>query len=912
MDSQQSERDGTIPRLLAALVDAICRRPKTTLALAGILVAVSLTLTLTRLTYQTSRKDVLSPHSDSYQRWLHYIGEFGEDEDMVVVVKGHDRSAIEKALDTLAERIAEHPGRLDRVFYKVDLRHLQDRSLILLPADKIRDIQTQLQDMSLLLELPLDPQEVWKSVSLLQLVYEGERRLNMHWNQPQHREGAERFLRQLSGMCRTAGDMLDDPHAYRNPWHSMVDMPANKDYLSKPHYFFSGDGALAFLTVRPVHDSDDGFTGARKSIEQLRAILKETAPRFPHLQFGLTGIPVLENDEVIASQQDSQLAGQLSLLGVAVLYVLVFRGWRYPVFIVAALLAGMVWALGWLTVSVGHLNILSAAFVVMLIGMGDYGVLWVTRYRQERHSRERGTAMRETAFAVGPSILTAALTTAAAFFAAMLADFKAVAELGWIAGCGVLLCAFSTITLLPALLMLFDRVDRVSPSYSFDQHQQSRRRWLPRFLARPRLVLGISIAAGLLFGCCITRLAYRHNLLDMQARNLDSVQWEETLLHHTKGASWHAVCFTDTPEEALALKSRFEKLPEVSQVHEVASLVPRDQDRKLEQLRDIQQRLRRLPTRGALIAHTMPNVGDVKTGVRRLAGLLKDDDLAREVRPGLQHLLDRLDGCALDTAGQRLKDFDEKMGYDLAEDLHRLRDVSHPRSISVDDLPVNLRHRFVGLNGQWLLRIFARDSLWEYAPMQQFCAQVQKIEPTATGRPFVTMEGLRDLKNAFTMAAIYAALAMIAVTLLDFRDVQHTLLVALPVLLGMALTFGLLALCSVPLNPANLIAVPLILGVGADYGVHVVHDYRARGPGPYLLRFSTGQGILVTGLTTVLGFGTLMVSQHRGMASLGLVLTVGVSASMLAALVALPALLNLLSTRPHQRERQNEQARQMR
>jgi len=279
------------------------------------------------------------------------------------------------------------------------------------------------------------------------------------------------------------------------------------------------------------------------------------------------------------------------------------------------------------------------------------------------------------------------------------------------------------------------------------------------------------------------------------------------------------------------------------------------------------------------------------------------------VRPGLQHLLDRLDVCDASLASQRLKDFDEKMGFDLAEDLHRLRDVSHPKPISVDDLPTNLRHRFVGLNGQWLLRIFARDSLWEYAPMQQFCAAVQKIEPTATGRPFVTMEGLRDLKNAFTMAAIYAALAMIVVTLLDFRDVRHTMLVAMPVLLGMAVTFGILAVCNVPLNPANLIAVPLILGVGADYGVHVVHDYRARGRGTYSLRFATGQGILVTGLTTVLGFGTLMVSQHRGMASLGLVLTIGVSASMVAALIALPALLNVVSTVAEQREHKNETAR---
>src|SRR5207244_2588278 len=166
----------------------------------------------------------------------------------------------------------------------------------------------------------------------------------------------------------------------------------------------------------------------------------------------------LENDEMALSDVDSERASWLALLGVAVLYFAVYRGFRFPLLTVASLVAGTLWALGWATVTVGHLNILSSAFAVMLIGMGDYGVLIVTHYEDERKAG-RGVldATKRATAAVGPSILTAATGTALAFFAAMLADFTAVAELGWIAGCGVLLCAFACFTVLPALLVLTDR-----------------------------------------------------------------------------------------------------------------------------------------------------------------------------------------------------------------------------------------------------------------------------------------------------------------------------------------------------------------------------------------------------------------------------------------------------------------------
>jgi predicted RND superfamily exporter protein len=166
------------------------------------------------------------------------------------------------------------------------------------------------------------------------------------------------------------------------------------------------------------------------------------------------------------------------------------------------------------------------------------------------------------------------------------------------------------------------------------------------------------------------------------------------------------------------------------------------------------------------------------------------------------------------------------------------------------------------------------------------------------------------MRNSFLWAGLYALIAMVVILLLDFRNLKHTLVALAPIFMGMIFSLGVMVLCGVPLNPANMIAFPLILGVGADNGVHVIHDYRSRGDGHrYLLGYATGRGIMVAALTTILGFGTLMISTHRGMSGLGLILTLGVSCCMVTALVFLPALLHVQSIRRQKAETTGEQSR---
>jgi hypothetical protein len=541
--------------------------------------------------------------------------------------------------------------------------------------------------------------------------------------------------------------------------------------------------------------------------------------------------------------------------------------------------------------------------------------------RYEHARRQGGMAVREallhTTTHVAIGNLTAASTLALAFFAGIFADFKAVAELGWIAGCGVLLCAFACFTLLPALLTVYDRrgliavspplrlFDPGAPPLSVSLPDDS---WLPWLRRRPATVLALGGALAVVVGVGTLRARYDHNLLHLQAEKLESVRWQMTLLQHTTGASWHALSYRRTREEALALAEQYRRLPEVSQVIEVAAMVPPDQDRKMPLVADIHRRLRKLPRADKPIRQVPTDIAQMRSDLNQVLAALATRNteergggggLFAEVRVALTRLNHVLEHVGDERATGMVQAFDEHLATDLCANLHKLRSMATPRPIELSDLPEGLRERYVGKNGAWLLRVFARADLWDFEPLEEFTSAVQKVDAEATGKPFTTHEGLKAMKNGLLRAGAYAFIVIVLVLWLDFRGLGRTLLAILPLLLGVLLSVGILAWCGVPLNPANMIAFPLILGVGVDNGVHVLHDYLIRRKeGRHGVSRAIGRGVLVKALTTMIGFSALMISTERGLVGLGLILTLGVGCSMLSALVFLPAGLELLGPPP--------------
>ena len=238
----------------------------------------------------------------------------------------------------------------------------------------------------------------------------------------------------------------------------------------------------------------------------------------------------------------------------------------------------------------------------------------------------------------------------------------------------------------------------------------------------------------------------------------------------------------------------------------------------------------------------------------------------------------------------------QRSAGELLSRLHALAGVSDPDPPVLDDLPDSLVERFVGQSGKHLLKIYGRGDIWNFEALEQFVKDVRSVDPRATGNPLQAYEASLEMKRSYEQAAIYSLIVILAVLWLDFRSITNAVLASLPLALGMAQTLGLMGLVGIDLNPANLIGIPLILGIAVDYGVHIVHDYLER-PGPYSISASTANSVLVDALTTILGFGALMVASHKGLESLGRVLTLGVTTCTLTSLVFLPAILSILRPR---------------
>ena len=923
---------GFVCRGLTALVRTVCRFPRTVLALSAVLCVLSLYGAFFHLEYHTQRSDLISPRKECQQRWRNYLQEFGDDDDIVAVVRGSDRGRMIAALEQTADRVRRRPDLFDRLFYKADLRSLHDRALLMLPKEEIEKIKHNLDgDMSALLTNG-DPKSIvyqmfpslypWRRLTLLSLLIKGKNSL------PDARPldaDEVQFYTELRAVSRAAGAYLDDPSQYRNPWGSLMSTrPAGQeDLLAEPQYFFSGSGGLAFLLVRPKKEQGS-FTAALKSVEAMRGVVAEARTSFPDLEFGLTGMPVLDTDEMAAAQRDTQWASWLAVAGVAVLFLVVYRGVAYPTLTLVTLLVGTAWALGWLTLTVGHLNILSATFAVMLIGMGDYGVLWVMRYEQaRRQGMDVRSALLHTTTHVAVGNLTAAMTLALAFYAAVLADFQAVAELGWIAGCGVLLCAFACFTVLPSLLMLFDRrqlvlfpsspVLRLFPSGRAGQGTRDKGQgtgndsWLPFLARRPWWVVagGATLLAAL--GFCASRVSYDHNLLHLQAQDLESVRWEMTLIRETAGASWHALSIADSPEKALELKAKYEKLPEVSRVVEVATLAPPDQDQKLPLLADIQDRLRFLPERNKTIEHDPPVIHVLRDELTAFLQELSeappssresDRALLGDLRQALQGLLDRLPASD-DATASPLQGFEEKLAGDLSEDLHRLREVSTPQADSARR-PAARAARALRQPARQMAAARVRQGLSvglrpagalhrggaEGGPGGDRQTVRHRGRPQGDERRSATSGIVRfsgDRGGAvlrFPQSASHADRAGAAGDGRD-ADARHPRPVRRAAEPGQHDRF--------PAHPGGR------RGQRRSRPARLLDPARRRADPT--ISYAIGRGVMVKALTSMIGFGTLMISSERGLAGLGLILTLGVGCSMLSALVFLPAVLHLLGGR---------------
>jgi predicted RND superfamily exporter protein len=244
----------------------------------------------------------------------------------------------------------------------------------------------------------------------------------------------------------------------------------------------------------------------------------------------------------------------------------------------------------------------------------------------------------------------------------------------------------------------------------------------------------------------------------------------------------------------------------------------------------------------------------------------------------------------------KLVAFQRAWRADLFGQLQTLQAASDPEPVTIDDLPGSLVERLHGHSGAWQLQIFPKKESWDLEPLAGFVQALRTVDPHVTGEPVTALHGVVEMVDSYRTTAIWAGVVIFIACWIDLKRLGTTLLAMVPLTMGCIATFGLMALFGIAFNPANLIALPLILGIGVDFGVHVLHDYE-HSHGRYYLSWQFARALILTTTTTVIGFASLLISGHWGMVSIGIVLTLGVATCSGLALVFLPALLALLPER---------------
>jgi len=881
-----SERPTLAVRILVEPLRLLLRYPAAALTVALALGAAAVLLSVLRLGYKSGRADLIDPRSEYNRLWLEYVQEFGDQDDALIVVEGDAREQVVPVLRELSNELAREQRLFKSVLHEVDLRKIRSKGLHYLNAEELGKIGGSLGESTAIV------QGEWSRLQL------GTALGGLAWRLQTLPPADAAARREALAQCARYSAALQQslagpPGQYASPW---PELPAALETLStlNAEYLLTKEGKLGFVLLH-LDPGSDKLAPYSEATDSLRRLLTRIGGHHAAVRLGLTGLPVMENDEMRASQSSMLWASVLSLIGVFVVIIAGFGGVRHALLANLVLLLGMAWAFGFATLTVGHLNILSVTFTATLIGVGiDYGTYYVARYLQiRREGHDCRSALIKTSTAVGPSILTGAVTTAVAFFAAAGTSFTGVAELGIIAGGGLILCAIAQLYVLPVCLLLLDRTTTKLPeSLPID-------RWFAGFWIRPRgtlaaaALLTVAIAGGL------PRLWYDYNLLNLQPQGLESVELEKKLLNESDQSVWYAISWAPNREELLRRKEAFLKLNSVERTEEIVSLLPPADPAKQDQIQAISSRLGDLPERPPLIAvDLLEQLGPL---LARIQVQVQNEPGGAEIAARLEEIRNQLRRLTPVECYSRLSAFQQNAAGDLLTRLHALRQVANPQSPELADLPPSLVKRFVGSHGQYLLKIYGRGDIWNIDSLKQFVGDVRTVDPRVTGNPIQAYEASREMKRSFELAALYAAGIIAVVLWLDFRNVHHMLLAALPLGFSMGLTFGLMAWLDLPLNPANMIALPLILGIGIDYGVHIVHNYLEQ-PGRYRMTPATALAVMVDALTTIIGFGSLMIASHQGLQSLGRVLTLGIMFCTLTSMIVLPALLTLISGKRAERE----------
>ncbi len=646
-----------------------------------------------------------------------------------------------------------------------------------------------------------------------------------------------------------------------------------------------------FVLVQPVLDfgSLQPATAAIDTVRRLAGELGLTPDRGVRVR--LTGSAAMSEDELKSVEQGLGLAAVVSLFLVVGLLLWGFRSARLALATLLTLIMGLVWTAAFATLAIGRLNLISVAFAVLFIGLSvDFGIHFGLRYKEAvRAAAGSGPALREAATSVGGALTLCAAAAAIGFLSFLPTAYVGLAELGVIAGAGMFIALFSNLTVLPALLALMP----VRPGGG----DASRRGladpvtgWLG---AHPRAVLSGALLLAMLAALALPRARFDFDPLNLRDPETESVATYLDLIKDDADGPYSVTVLAKDVAEARALGEKLGRLEEVREARSIADYVPADQDAKLDIIQTMALFL--APALGPGNQEAPPSPTDnrkalteVLGGLHRLAAEAAEADLKGDAGRLIQ-AIEALGGA--DATDAVIAGMQERLLSGLPVRLESLRQALMAGPVALDSLPADLREREIAADGRTRLEVYPRANLTKREALRRFVEAVRAVAPNATGGPIIILEAGDAVVAAFREAGLIAVCSIAILLFVLLRNVRDVLFVFTPLVLATLLTVAASVVLKLPFNFANVIVLPLLFGLGVANGIHMVLRGRHEAGRREVFATSTPRAVVFSALTTVGSFGSIALSSHPGTASMGVLLTVAISLTLICTLVLLPALM---------------------
>ena len=836
-------------------------------------VAVSLHYTLNHLGMNTSTRDMLSPdlswrildqeYADNFPQYTNNI--------LVVIESATPDQAIDAA-NLLYNHLQTETTLFKSVYYPPGLPFFKESALLYLDIDELQDLSDNLAAIQPFLARLTEDQSIRGLFNMLSEALEAKL------------DGENIDLTTLLERINETFIAVHNKQRYQLSWHSLMN---GEDESKSIH--------REFIVLQPILNFDNFFP-AQAAIDKIHSLadeLKLTPEN--NIRLRLTGSAVLSHEELKNVTSGTWISVIFSFGMVLAVLLAGLRSIWLVLTTYITLIAGLIFTAWFAAFTVGELNLISITFAVLYIGLGaDFAIHFCLHYRESlQRNKNNEIALRNTAINVGESLVLCTAATAIGFYAFMPTDYSGVAELGWISGTGIVISLIVTLTLLPALLSLFPLREQIESPVNAASVIYKKIINVPIAHAGKIKVIAVILTVASLIA--LSKLTFDYNTLNLQSPKNESVQTYLDLLANDDTSPWTSNVLATGVNEAKRLDQQLTRLNLVNKVVWLEDFIPADQDEKLSIIEEMNLLLGTLP-----VATETPPLEDkerilaIQKFNRILQSALESDQTLAYAQPLHQNIdgfLDTLERSDQQAQHELLHTLETSLLASFKGRLEALLAALNADTVSQETLPDELKTRWLNQNNKYLLEIYPTENLMDNQALRRFVNQVQAVVPRVTGGPVIIIEAGDAVVKAFIQAFSYALIAIILLLLL-MHNVRDTVYILIPLLLA-ALFTGAISVCMhIPLNFANIIALPLILGMGIDSAIHIMHRvHNALPEDDHLLDTSSARAVVLTALTTIFSVFSLVFSPHLGTASMGILLTVGISMTMICSIIVLPGLL---------------------